>query len=188
MQCCCHHRYALECRPLSFQLAHVSVFRFCFNCLKDPHSPVPCKMVNEWMEKCEGEGETFKYISANTKDCPKCGSPVEKNGGCNLMTCRCGTFFCWVRVFTSSPVFACSCHDKLSRVFFFFFFFTAVRRANGLCAHVGKDRGPLVRQVQGGKGKERRRRPRVSSAIHALLRTVHRITLQTLSRLAVRLD
>src|SRR3989344_8798860 len=116
VQCCCHHRYALECRPLSFQLAHVSVFRFCFNCLKDPHSPVPCKMVNEWMEKCEGEGETFKYISANTKDCPKCGSPVEKNGGCNLMTCRCGTFFCWVRVFTSSPVFACSCHDELSRV------------------------------------------------------------------------
>lgn len=83
-------------------MAHVSVFRFCFNCLKDPHSPVPCKMVNQWMEKCEGEGETFKYISANTKDCPKCGSPVEKNGGCNLMTCRCGTFFCWVRVFTSS--------------------------------------------------------------------------------------
>ncbi|ELR17896.1 IBR domain containing protein [Acanthamoeba castellanii str. Neff] len=77
VQCCCHHR-------------------FCFNCLKDPHSPVPCKMVNQWMEKCEGEGETFKYISANTKDCPKCGSPVEKNGGCNLMTCRCGTFFCWL--------------------------------------------------------------------------------------------
>lgn len=71
--------------------------RFCFNCVKDPHSPLPCKLLPEWMEKCEGEGESIKYITANTKNCPKCHSAVEKNGGCNLMSCRCGTFFCWVR-------------------------------------------------------------------------------------------
>jgi len=25
--------------------------------------------------------ETFKYLKANTKDCPKCHYPAEKNGG-----------------------------------------------------------------------------------------------------------
>ena len=34
---------------------------------------------------------------ANTKTCPKCDSCIEKNGGCNHMTCRkCGHEFCWI--------------------------------------------------------------------------------------------
>ena len=28
--------------------------------------------------------------------CPKCQAPVEKNGACNFMSCRCGTNFCWI--------------------------------------------------------------------------------------------
>jgi len=37
----------------------------------------------------------WKY--ANTKDCPKCETSVEKNGGCNHMTCRqCKYEWCWV--------------------------------------------------------------------------------------------
>jgi hypothetical protein len=27
--------------------------------------------------------------------CPGCGSGVEKKGGCDHMTCRCGHEFCW---------------------------------------------------------------------------------------------
>ena len=29
-------------------------------------------------------------LQANTKACPKCSKPVEKNGGCNHVTCKCG--------------------------------------------------------------------------------------------------
>nr|XP_018904544.1 PREDICTED: E3 ubiquitin-protein ligase RNF14-like [Bemisia tabaci]XP_018904545.1 PREDICTED: E3 ubiquitin-protein ligase RNF14-like [Bemisia tabaci]XP_018904546.1 PREDICTED: E3 ubiquitin-protein ligase RNF14-like [Bemisia tabaci] len=38
-----------------------------------------------------------QWISSNSKNCPNCSSPIEKNDGCNKMTCtKCGIFFCWV--------------------------------------------------------------------------------------------
>jgi len=40
------------------------------------------------------------WIYNNTKNCPKCKNPIEKNQGCNHMTCRppggCKFEFCWV--------------------------------------------------------------------------------------------
>ena len=38
---------------------------------------------------------------ANTKKCPVCHKPIEKNQGCNHMTCKaaaggCGYEFCWM--------------------------------------------------------------------------------------------
>ncbi|KAI1767212.1 hypothetical protein GGR53DRAFT_518618 [Hypoxylon sp. FL1150] len=30
------------------------------------------------------------------KDCPKCRTPLEKNGGCDHMACQCGAHICWV--------------------------------------------------------------------------------------------
>ena len=40
------------------------------------------------MKKCSDDSETFNWISAHTKECPKCSYPTEKNGGCNHMTCK----------------------------------------------------------------------------------------------------
>ena len=35
-------------------------------------------------------------IMVQTKSCPKCYYPIEKNGGCQRMSCsRCNTPFCW---------------------------------------------------------------------------------------------
>lgn len=48
--------------------------------------------------KCEDKDntETLNYICSYTKDCPKCHVTIEKNGGCNHMTCRkCHHEFCW---------------------------------------------------------------------------------------------
>jgi len=51
---------------------------------------------NKWNEKNQDEAENMTWILANTKPCPKCGYPIEKNQGCMHMACRCGHQFCWL--------------------------------------------------------------------------------------------
>ena len=70
---------------------------FCFGCGLNDHLPTPCGLVKKWIKKCEDDSETANWISANTKECPTCQSTIEKNGGCNHMTCRkCKHEFCWM--------------------------------------------------------------------------------------------
>lgn len=69
---------------------------FCFKCGKEPHSPCTCDMWRLWEEKTSGDSETVHWMMANTKPCPKCHKPVEKNGGCNHVICKCGQPFCWL--------------------------------------------------------------------------------------------
>uniref|UniRef100_A0A5F9CK12 RING-type domain-containing protein n=1 Tax=Oryctolagus cuniculus TaxID=9986 RepID=A0A5F9CK12_RABIT len=46
---------------------------------------------------CADDSEMANYISAHTKDCPKCNIRIEKNGGCNHMQCsKCKHDFCWM--------------------------------------------------------------------------------------------
>ncbi|XP_047315802.1 probable E3 ubiquitin-protein ligase ARI2 [Impatiens glandulifera] len=70
--------------------------QFCFHCLAEPHSPCSCLMWELWIKKCRDESETVNWITVHTKPCPKCHKPVEKNGGCNLVSCICGQAFCWL--------------------------------------------------------------------------------------------
>jgi ariadne-1 len=71
--------------------------RFCFGCILADHQPAPCELVKKWLKKCADDSETANWISANTKECPRCNSTIEKNGGCNHMTCRkCKHEFCWM--------------------------------------------------------------------------------------------
>ncbi|KAJ8454835.1 hypothetical protein ONZ51_g12797 [Trametes cubensis] len=50
-----------------------------------------------WLKKCQDDSETANWIKSNTKECSKCQSTIEKNGGCNHMTCKkCKYEFCWV--------------------------------------------------------------------------------------------
>ncbi|KGQ01304.1 hypothetical protein PAAG_11981 [Paracoccidioides lutzii Pb01] len=70
---------------------------FCFGCSLNDHQPPPCSLVKKWLKKCKDDSETANWISAHTKECPKCSSTIEKNGGCNHMTCRkCKHEFCWM--------------------------------------------------------------------------------------------
>jgi len=72
-------------------------FKFCFKCGEEDHAPASCKMLQQWLDKCKNESETAHWIMANTKKCPKCLVRIEKNQGCNHMTCRsCKHEFCWV--------------------------------------------------------------------------------------------
>lgn len=62
---------------------------FCFGCgLESDHQPCICPIVKLWVKKCADDSETANWISANTKECPKCQATIEKNGGCNHMTCK----------------------------------------------------------------------------------------------------
>ncbi|KAG2705567.1 hypothetical protein I3760_05G061000 [Carya illinoinensis] len=70
--------------------------QFCFSCLSEAHSPCSCLMWELWAKKCRDESETVNWITAHTKPCPKCHKHVEKNGGCNLVSCICGQAFCWL--------------------------------------------------------------------------------------------
>ena len=76
-------------------------FVFCFGCSHEAHQPASCSDVARWNQKNSAESENITWIMANTKKCPKCGVNIEKNQGCNHMTCRkatggCGHEFCWL--------------------------------------------------------------------------------------------
>lgn len=61
---------------------------FCFRCGEEAHDPSKCAELAMWKEKCQNESETANWILANTKQCPKCKTRIEKNQGCNHMSCR----------------------------------------------------------------------------------------------------
>ena len=56
-------------------------------CGEEAHQPAGCPALAEWAEKCQNESETANWILANTKRCPKCNTPIEKNEGCSSMMC-----------------------------------------------------------------------------------------------------
>lgn len=74
---------------------------YCFACGEEAHRPTLCRLMREWQMKNSAESENVRWILANTKQCPNCRKPIEKNQGCNHMTCRkevagCGYEFCWL--------------------------------------------------------------------------------------------
>ncbi|XP_040383503.1 probable E3 ubiquitin-protein ligase ARI5 isoform X1 [Oryza brachyantha] len=80
-------------------------FSFCWNplvkkmqCGEDAHRPVSCDTVSKWILKNSAESENMNWILANSKPCPKCKRPIEKNQGCMHMTCSppCKFEFCWL--------------------------------------------------------------------------------------------
>ncbi|KAH7825213.1 putative ubiquitin-conjugating enzyme E2-binding protein 1 [Monocercomonoides exilis] len=70
---------------------------YCFECQKDAHLPATCKMMEEWDQMLQKESGTFDWIKKNTKPCPNCFKPIEKNKGCHYMRCtQCKHEFCWM--------------------------------------------------------------------------------------------
>ncbi|PUZ45743.1 hypothetical protein GQ55_8G249500 [Panicum hallii var. hallii] len=71
---------------------------FCWSCGEEAHRPVSCATVRAWLSKNNSDSASAIWVLVNTKHCPKCRRPIEKNQGCNNMTCRapCGHRFCWI--------------------------------------------------------------------------------------------
>jgi ariadne-1 len=79
------------------QVACLCGHPFCFRCGEAAHDPASCAQLAAWNEKCRDESETAHWLIINTKKCPKCDTRIEKNQGCNHMTCRvCRHEFCWI--------------------------------------------------------------------------------------------
>ncbi len=72
---------------------------FCFRCGREDHYPCNCEIAGNWQSKNIQESENTKWVDVYTKKCPKCRNPIEKNLGCNHMTCKhsgCNFEFCWL--------------------------------------------------------------------------------------------
>jgi len=74
-------------------------FCFCFQCKEEWHADATCGQYQQWKIDNGGAGDNLvrQWIQQHTKRCPACNVPIEKNGGCNHMTCKgCKYEFCWV--------------------------------------------------------------------------------------------
>jgi len=73
-------------------------FCFCFKCKEEWHADSSCEDYQKWkLENNEGEAKYAEWVKQNARECPKCRAYIEKNGGCNHMTCKnCKHEFCWL--------------------------------------------------------------------------------------------
>lgn len=80
----------------NFQVCCLCSNIFCWNCTQESHRPVDCETVAKWNAKNKDDSENTTWILACTKPCPNCKKAIEKNMGCNHMSCKCGHQFCWI--------------------------------------------------------------------------------------------
>lgn len=84
---------------------------FCLSCSLQSHNPCGCNDLQAWMKQVSEETKNTDikdsatgddianalWVAANTKRCPRCNTPIEKDEGCNHMNCRkCRKEFCWI--------------------------------------------------------------------------------------------
>ena len=60
----------------------------CTFCGNNYHFNLHCAEVENW-NKIISDSENKWIEIIQYKICPKCKNPIEKNEGCNHMTCRC---------------------------------------------------------------------------------------------------
>lgn len=72
--------------------------RYCFKCKEPDHEPCSCDNYKSWKVRANEEGLNVLWINENTQRCPKlgCNNPIEKNGGCDWIRCKCRHEFCWI--------------------------------------------------------------------------------------------
>ncbi|PRQ32288.1 putative aminoacyltransferase, E1 ubiquitin-activating enzyme [Rosa chinensis] len=94
----CEHAISYDGYDGNYDVCCPCKYAFCWNCTEEPHRPVDCKTVKQWILKNSSEAENTNWILANSKPCPKCQRPIEKNQGCMHMICTppCKFHFCWL--------------------------------------------------------------------------------------------
>jgi len=84
--------------PMMVCSSELCKYAFCFNCRDEWHADSTCENYQQWKKDNNATNSLFiSWANKNTKDCPKCKSKIEKNGGCNHMKCiECKHQFCWL--------------------------------------------------------------------------------------------
>ncbi|EEB13189.1 protein ariadne-1, putative [Pediculus humanus corporis] len=85
--------------------------KFLLECLGEAHAPSGCTQWKQWLEKVNKirpeqlsndmknleDASNCLWLVSNSKPCPNCKSPIQKNEGCNHIKCsKCKFDFCWV--------------------------------------------------------------------------------------------
>ena len=84
---------------------------FCWSCSEEAHDPCSCEVWKAWKERIQviesgdlsadniitEKASSEAWLAKYSKPCPKCKRPIQRNDGCNHMTCsKCNHEFCWV--------------------------------------------------------------------------------------------
>ncbi|KAL6218967.1 hypothetical protein ACLB2K_012174 [Fragaria x ananassa] len=104
--------HALGGLMVSYDVSCLCSHRYCWNCIEENHCPVDCETVGKWILKNKDDSQNTQWILVNSKPCPKCKRPIEKNQGCNHMTCSppCGYQFCWLCLGPNKSYSGCYCN------------------------------------------------------------------------------
>jgi ariadne-1 len=72
--------------------------KICWKCKEIAHAPLACRLVSAWKTLASDEDVLLTtWAKKSTKPCPNCHTRIEKNGGCNHMSCTsCRFEFCWI--------------------------------------------------------------------------------------------
>lgn len=104
----CNNGIKYNASTMPWVYCNACKFEFCFHCMAERHDGVPCgeEALAYLKKKKESEESALSHfsewteaMSAYVKPCPTCKSFIEKNDGCNHMTCgnpTCRTQFCWL--------------------------------------------------------------------------------------------
>ena len=84
--------------PCPYFQCPVCNYRMCIACNNEYHPTVTCDEYRQWLEDNGQADDRFnEYINTRrVQVCPNCRQAVEKIEGCNHMTCRCDTHFCYL--------------------------------------------------------------------------------------------
>jgi hypothetical protein len=128
-------------------------FMICNLCLQEAHFPATCSNAKAYLQELAqinrlkieaGLNDKNELYTAIGKHCPTCDHFMEKNGGCNHMTCICGAQYCWECLAAYTFGHLCKTGKKSTKSYDYTYFTRANTRnhrlSNNIMANVEKHR------------------------------------------------
>lgn len=97
----CVHQFVVEGEAPVLRRCEGCAHQYCVQCLLNHPETISCQNAAAMRHMTPEERATEEWKLTHTQQCPHCHKNIEKNGGCNHMTCRqenggCGYEFCWL--------------------------------------------------------------------------------------------